>query len=106
MSKAKKGPKKPTLAPFLHALEKAEPRPAPGAGRDLKKNYAQRFSTWIAQELADALRSTFPEILPDAGGGKHESKAQSARGLKKLDVNYSTPELGLALGVSVKTINF
>jgi hypothetical protein len=28
------------------------------------------------------------------------------KGLKKLDVNYSTVELGLGLGVSIKTINF
>jgi len=26
--------------------------------------------------------------------------------VKKLDVNYSTPELGLALGISIKTLNF
>ena len=29
-----------------------------------------------------------------------------AGGLKKLDVNHSTPEIGLGLGVSIKTINF
>src|SRR5262245_27500507 len=32
--------------------------------------------------------------------------ARTAKGFKKLDVNYSTPELGLALGVSIKTINY
>lgn len=30
--------------------------------------------------------------------------ARSAKGFKKLDVNYSTSELGLGLGVSIKTI--
>ena len=35
-----------------------------------------------------------------------EAPARTARGVKKLDVNYSTPELGLGLGVSIKTLNF
>ena len=33
-------------------------------------------------------------------------RARTGKGLKKLDVNYSTVELGLGLGVSIKTINF
>lgn len=72
-----------------------------------KKNYAQNLSTRLAQKIADALRRRFPEVLPDATGRRHESKT-GGKGRKriKLDVNYSTAELGLALAVSIKTINF
>jgi len=44
--------------------------------------------------------------MPDEDGRSHESPAQAAKGTKKLDVNYSTPALGLGLGVSVKTLNY
>jgi hypothetical protein len=71
-----------------------------------KKNYAERLSRGLAQRFADALRCHFDGILPDSSGGGQESRVRSAKGFKKLDVNYSTPELGLGLGVSVKTINF
>lgn len=75
-------------------------------GRAEKKNFAQRLSTAIAQKVADALRPRFRSILPDQEGRMQESRSMGAGGLKKLDVNYSTPEMGLGLGVSVKTINF
>jgi hypothetical protein len=52
------------------------------------------------------LRGSFPGILPDSDGKGQESKVRSSKGFKKLDVNYSTVELGLGLGVSIKTINF
>ena len=52
------------------------------------------------------MRPHFDGILPDPSGKGQESKVRSAKGFKKLDVNYSTPELGLGLGVSIKTINF
>lgn len=60
----------------------------------------------IAQRFADALRGSFEGILPGPGGQGQESRARTGKGLKKLDVNYSTVELGLGLGVSIKTINF
>lgn len=75
-------------------------------GRAIKKNFAQRLSTALAQKIADAYRPRLKSILPDAEGRRHESKTMGAGGLKKLDVNYSTPEIGLGLGLSVKTINF
>ncbi|MBB4364340.1 hypothetical protein GGD65_005398 [Bradyrhizobium sp. CIR18] len=74
--------------------------------REQKKNYAELLSRRLAQRFADALRSAFPDILPDSSGKGQESKARSSKGFKKLDVNYSTVELGLGLGVSIKTINF
>lgn len=71
-----------------------------------KKNYAEALSRALALRFANALRPQFPGILPDAQGKGQESRARTAKGVKKLDVNYSTSELGLGLGVSIKTINF
>lgn len=75
-------------------------------GRGAKKNFAQRLSTSIAQKIADALRPRFKGINPDEAGDRHESKALGSMGLKKLDVNYMTQEMGLGLAISIKTINF
>jgi hypothetical protein len=88
------------------ALLAAGPRPAQDASRGDKKNYAERFSRHVATCVANALRRDFPGIKPDELGANQETPARTAKGFKKLDVNYSTPELGLALGVSVKSINF
>jgi hypothetical protein len=71
-----------------------------------KKNYAENLSRALAVKVANLLRENFPGILPDESGKRQESRARTAKGFKKLDVNYSTPELGLGLGVSIKTINF
>lgn len=71
-----------------------------------KKNYAERFSRALATCFANALRPHFAGISPDPSGKKQEMPARTAKGFKKLDVNYSTVDLGLALGVSVKTLNF
>jgi hypothetical protein len=92
--------------PIRKALKSAEPRPAASAGRADKKNYAERLSRNIAQAIANSLRSEFPGITPDESGKRQETPARTSKGFKKLDVNYSTPELGLALGVSIKTLNF
>lgn len=82
-------------------------REATAAGTAVaKKNYAEGLSRALAQRFADALRHDFPGILPDTQGRGQESRARTGKGLKKLDVNYSTIELGLGLGVSIKTINF
>lgn len=71
-----------------------------------KKNYAEVLSRELAQTVADKLRSNFRGILPSKDGKGQESRARTSKGFKKLDVNYSTLELGLGLGVSIKTINF
>lgn len=87
-------------------LDEADRKLVTVDGRAEKKNFAQRYSTAIAQKTADALRSGFPGIYPDAEGRGHESKSAGASGKKKLDVNYSTTISGLELAVSIKTINF
>jgi hypothetical protein len=86
------------------ALRKAGQRPAEAAERGEKKNYAERLSRQLAQLLADRLRPWFAGIFPDETGRGQESPARTAKGFKKLDVNYSTTELGLGLGVSIKTV--
>jgi hypothetical protein len=74
--------------------------------REQKKNYAEALSRLLARRLANGLRPFFDGIMPDAEGRRQESRARTSKGYKKLDINYSTVELGLGLGVSVKTINF
>src|SRR5690606_35793072 len=80
--------------------------PGEKASRSDKKNYAERLSRHLATAFANALRGEFPGIKPDPDGKGQESNARTAKGVKKLDVNYSTPELGLGLGVSIKTLNY
>jgi hypothetical protein len=60
----------------------------------------------MATCVANGLRDRFPGILPDETGRGVESPAQSVRGPKKLDVNYSTPQLGLGFGISLKAVHF
>jgi len=86
------------------ALEQAD-----GAGgvtpQARKKNFAERLSRELAQVFADALRARFPSITPTKDGKQHERRTRTAKGVKKLDVNFSTPDLGLGLGLSIKTVN-
>ncbi len=71
-----------------------------------KRTYATRFADKMAICVANGLRERFPGVLPDESGRGVESPAQSVRGPKKLDVNYSTPQLGLGFGVSLKAVHF
>jgi hypothetical protein len=71
-----------------------------------KRTYATRFADKMAICVANGLRERFPSVLPDESGRGVESPAQSVRGPKKLDVNYSTPQLGLGFGVSLKAVHF
>jgi hypothetical protein len=91
---------------FTDALEAASPRPIESAAQAEKKNYAERFSKALSVLIANRLRPTFPSVMPLPDGTRQESRAPTGKGRKKLDVNYSTHELGLALGVSIKTLNF
>ena len=98
----------PPLRTFRDAFRAAGPRPVgeDASARGDKKNYAERLSRNLATVFANLLRKDFAGITPDPSGGKQEAPARTAKGTKKLDVNYSTPELGLGLGVSIKTLNF
>lgn len=87
-------------------LDAAGDRQQAQASQSAKKNYAQAFSNALARKVANALRPKFSGILPDEDGRGSESRARTKKGFKKLDVNYSTLDLGLALGVSLKSVNF
>jgi len=71
-----------------------------------KKNWSEAFSRALAILFANSLRKDFEGVTPDEFGRRQERPARTNRGYKKLDVGYATEELGLALGVSVKSINF
>jgi hypothetical protein len=73
---------------------------------EAKRTYSSRFANKMAICLANGLRERFPGVLPLPDGKDVESPAQSVRGPKKLDVNYSTPLLGLGFGVSLKAVHF
>ncbi|MGJ4940951.1 hypothetical protein ACQR1W_10300 [Bradyrhizobium sp. HKCCYLS1011] len=97
--------KLPSSSQIVPELEKAGDR-ALCTDRTEKQKYAQRLSNALALRFANELRSRFKGIKPDQDGRGQESPARTAKRVKKLDVNYSTAELGLGLGVSLKTINF
>lgn len=95
-------------------LDAAAPRPPDSAASreerhklaEEKRTYATRFADKMAICVANGLRDRFPGVLPDESGRGVESPAQSVRGPKKLDVNYSTPQLGLGFGISLKAVHF
>lgn len=91
-------PPDPSIDTVANALSYA----SPWLGQ---RTYGFFLSNALAVVLANGLRSLgLHGVLPDERGG-FESAARSSKGLKKLDVNYSTPEMGLGLGLSVKTIS-
>jgi hypothetical protein len=89
---------------FEDVLERSGGAPESGLQAD-KKNYAERFSRNSSTWIANGLRAWFPGVTPNLDGSAQEVPARTGRGFKKLDVGYSTPQLGLALGVSVKSIH-
>lgn len=94
------------ITTFGAALIESEPVPDVSAAATEKKNYAERLSRALSTLVANGLRGGFPGVTPNSDGSRQEVRARTAKGFKKLDVGYSTPELGLALGVSIKTLNF
>lgn len=95
---------------YREVLERVGIRPADDAAQGIKKNYAESLSNQIAIWLADKLRCTggFPGILPNPDGSGRETKVASgaAKKAKKTDVRFSTPDTGLELLISVKTLSF
>jgi hypothetical protein len=91
-----------SVADALRLTRESHPNPKTATE---KKNFAETFSRHLAVFFANNLRPSYRTITPTADGRDHERPAKTAKGYKKLDINYSTHELGLALGVSIKTIN-
>jgi hypothetical protein len=82
-------------------LKKAGRRPAADAGSSAKIDYAVRFAEHIAQQLATDLEHKLKGISATT-----KRTAASVGGkTKQLDVNFSTPKLGLALGISLKSVH-
>ena len=101
-STRKKPPPDPSISSVAEALEYAGPKPD-----QANTTYGRYLSDALAQVFANALRAHgFEGVLPDQHGRGLESRALTSQGFKKLDVNYSTTELGLGLGISIKSISF
>lgn len=81
-------------------LEGAGARPSESSAVGDKIQYAVRFADSMATAIAANLR---PRLQGVDATTKRTAAAASAR--KQLDVNFSTPDLGLALGISLKSVH-
>ncbi|MGA7617521.1 MAG: hypothetical protein WBX15_20340 [Thermoanaerobaculia bacterium] len=85
------------ITEVLHA---AAPRPADNASIDEKIRYAVRFADAMAHRIAKDLAPLLRGIQATT-----QRSARSEQARKQLDVNFSTPEYGLALGISLKSVH-
>ncbi|MEO9135252.1 MAG: hypothetical protein ABI316_01460, partial [Casimicrobiaceae bacterium] len=78
----------------------SNPRPNPGDTAHVKIQYAVRFADKMAEMIAR-------DLAPNMSGIRATTKreASSVAGRKQIDVNFSTLDLGLALGVSLKSVH-
>jgi hypothetical protein len=81
-------------------LDGSKPRPLPTDPVGAKTKYATRFAELAADGIAAALADNMETVSASA-----RKTAGSVRGKKQLDVNFSTPRLGLALGISLKSVH-
>lgn len=81
-------------------LAAASPRPVQSDPVGKKNQYAVRFADRMAIRIAEDLFERLENITAST-----KRSAGSARGAKQLDVNFSTPRLGLALGISLKSVH-
>jgi hypothetical protein len=91
------------------ALTKLPPKPVDGASQADKKRYSEQVSQVAAEAFADELRRRgMRETTPDPTSPLCGAERRMAGGIgaKKVDVTWATPESGLLLALSVKTINF
>jgi hypothetical protein len=66
----------------------------------VKNKYAIRFADEMGKQIAEDMRPKLPGITASAA-----KSAGSVRGKKQLDINFSTPELGLVVGISLKSVH-
>jgi hypothetical protein len=81
-------------------LKASLPRPDAADAVSEKNKYAVRFAEHMASCLAVDLAPTLRGI-----GATTKRTAGSVRGQKQLDINFSTPQHGLALGISLKSVH-
>lgn len=88
-------------AAIRRVLGAAQPRPTVGDLTGAKVKYAVRFAEEMAKQIAADLEPRLRGISASA-----KRTAGSTQGKKKqLDVNFSTPEHGLLLGISLKSVH-
>ncbi len=98
---ANKNPSAPDGATVIAAVLKAsEPRPKQTDPVGEKIQYATRFADAMAEQIAQHLKPSLKGVSAST-----KRAAGSVRGKKQLDVNFSTPQLGLALGISLKSVH-
>ena len=81
-------------------LDATVPRPSPTDHQSKKNAYAIRFADQMAERFANDLAPLMTGITASS-----KRSAASVRTRKQLDVNFSTPALGLALGISLKSVH-
>lgn len=89
-----------SIAVIEHVLHAAAPRPQPADKQHIKNQYAIRFADEIAKVISRDLESRLEGIVATT-----KREAPSAGGKKQLDINFSTPRLGLAVGISLKSVH-
>ncbi len=81
-------------------LAAAAPRPSQSDPVGPKNQYAVKFADKMAERMAADLFDRLENITATT-----KRTAGAARGAKQLDINFSTPRLGLALGISLKSVH-
>jgi hypothetical protein len=81
-------------------LKASKPRPKRSDEVGEKNKYASRFADHMGEHIA---RDLAPRLKGISASTKRT--AGSVRGRKQLDVNFSTPQVGLALGISLKSVH-
>lgn len=76
----------------------ANKRPRPQVKEQL--SFAISFAKYMSAAIATALEADFPGVRSG------ENPSHSVRGPKRVDLNYSTPEIGLGLAMSFKSVHF
>lgn len=100
-SKLKNTPPAPDGAAVIAAvLEASNPRPTQKHDTSDKIRYATRFADAMAEHIADGLKPRLKGVEATT-----KRSAVSVSGKKQLDVSFSTPQLGLALGISLKSVH-
>lgn len=83
-------------------VTKAEAAARAAGKKRFKKdlNFAIAFAKYMGIEVAKALAPDFPGIISG------EKPSRAVRGMKRVDVKYATPEAGLGLALSFKSVHF
>jgi hypothetical protein len=97
----KNKPPAPDGAAVIAAVLKAsKPRPTQQDDTSEKIQYATRFADAMAEHISAGLKPRLKGIEATT-----KRSAGSVFGKKQLDVNFSTPQVGLALGISLKSVH-